>query len=75
MKSYLQWSIVTIAIVIFSACDSHISISDGNTTLHYPNIESGDTNNTAKENTNAPRTILCRVRYKGIMYGCAASET
>ncbi|MCB4759206.1 MAG: fibrobacter succinogenes major paralogous domain-containing protein, partial [Sulfurovum sp.] len=81
MRSYLQWPVATIAIVILSACGNNISVNDGNTTLNSPSTKSsnGNTNakdntDTAKGNTNTPRTVLCDIRYQGFRYGCVASS-
>ncbi|MCB4773483.1 MAG: pre-peptidase C-terminal domain-containing protein, partial [Sulfurovum sp.] len=74
MRSYLQWAVATIAIVILSACGNNTNANDGNTTLNSPSTKSDNGNTNAKDNTNTPRTVLCDIRYQGLRYGCVASS-
>ncbi|MCB4774037.1 MAG: hypothetical protein LGB71_01905, partial [Sulfurovum sp.] len=60
MKSYLQWLVAIMVIVILGAC----------------NVGDINTNNTTKGDTNTTRTTpLCEVPYKDITYGCVTSQT
>ncbi|MCB4774653.1 MAG: fibrobacter succinogenes major paralogous domain-containing protein, partial [Sulfurovum sp.] len=74
MRSYLQWPVATIAIVILSACGNNISVNDGYTTLNSPSTKSDNGNTNAKGNTDTARTVLCDIRYQGFRYGCVASS-
>ncbi|MCB4748003.1 MAG: hypothetical protein LGB54_05335, partial [Sulfurovum sp.] len=60
MKSYLQWLVAIMVIVILGAC----------------NVGDINTNNTTKDDTNTTGTTpLCEVPYKDITYGCVTSQT
>ncbi|MCB4759343.1 MAG: hypothetical protein LGB58_01275, partial [Sulfurovum sp.] len=67
MKSYLQWLVAIMVIVILGACNVG-DINTNNTTKDDTNTTKGDTNTTGT-------TPLCEVPYKDITYGCVTSQT